>query len=85
MKKRRSKYYFNGNGLRLSRADIMMNHSDKISIVAKIPNAGYGASIYDAAPDTVISIKLDDNIAKIILQHCKIILTKQIKEAADKL
>lgn len=63
----------------------MMNHLDKISIVAKIPNAGYGASIYDAAPDTVISIKLDDNIAKIILQHCKIILTKQIKEAADKL
>lgn len=85
MKKRRSKYYFNGNGLRLSRADIMMNHSDKISIVAKIPNAGYGASIYDAAPDTIISVKLDADMAKTILEQCKGILIKQFKEAADKL
>lgn len=63
----------------------MMNHLDKISIVAKIPNAGYGASIYDAAPDTIISVKLDADMAKTILEQCKDILIKQFKEAADKL
>lgn len=63
----------------------MMNHLDKISIVAKIPNAGYGASIYDAAPDTIISVKLDADMAKTILEQCKVILIKQFKEAADKL
>ncbi len=63
----------------------MMNHLDKISIVAKIPNAGYGASIYDAAPDTVISIKLDADTAKIVIEQCKGSLTKKIKEEIYKL
>nr|DAK73759.1 MAG TPA: hypothetical protein [Caudoviricetes sp.] len=63
----------------------MMKHLDKISIAAKIPNAGYGASIYDAAPDTIISVKLDADMAKTILEQCKVILIKQFKEAADKL
>lgn len=63
----------------------MINHLDKISIVAKISNAGYGASIYDAAPDTIISVKLDADMAKTVLEQCKGIFIKQFKEAADKL
>lgn len=63
----------------------MMKYLDRISVVAKIPNAGYGASIYDAAPDTIISVKLDADMAKTILEQCKVILIKQFKEAADKL
>lgn len=63
----------------------MMKHLDRISIVAKIPNGGYGYSIHDATPGTVISVKLDADMAKIILEQCKSSFIKQFKEAADKL
>ena len=63
----------------------MMKHLDRISIVAKMPNGGYGYSIHDAAPNTVISVKLDANMAKTILEQCKSSFIKQFKEAADKL
>lgn len=63
----------------------MMKHLDEVRISAIIPNAGYGASIHDAAHNTVISVKLDADMAKIILEQCKSSFIKQFKEAADKL
>lgn len=63
----------------------MMKHLDKISIVAEIPNRGYGYSIYDSASNTTISVKLDADTAKAILEQCKGIFIKQFKEYADKL
>ncbi len=69
----------------LNSVERMMSHLDKISIVAKIPNGGYGASIYDAAPNTEISVELDEDMAKSILEQCRSSLNKRIKEEVSKL
>lgn len=58
---------------------------DRIGVVTEVPDRGYNYAIYDCSSNAEISVKLDEDTTKTILEQCKGILIKQLKEAADKL
>lgn len=58
---------------------------DRIGVVTEVPDRGYNYAIYDCSSNAEISVKLDEDTTKTILEQCKGILIKQFKEAADKL
>lgn len=62
----------------LSQIDSLSQHSGRIELVAKVPNTGYGTSIYDAAPDTIISLKVEKDFAEFILREYRKVLEKKI-------
>ena len=41
---------------KISKIKSLLEHSSQIEMIATIPNAGYGASIYDASEPTVIAV-----------------------------
>ena len=44
---------------KISKIESLLEHSSQIEMIATIPNAGYGASIYDASEPTIITVKLE--------------------------
>lgn len=64
----------------LDQIDSLSKHSGKIELVAKVQNTGYGASIYDAAPDTIISLKVEKDFAEFILGEYRKFLEKKIED-----
>lgn len=55
-----------------------MEHSSQIEMIATIPNAGYGVSIYDASEPTIITVKLEKDEAEFLLNEYQKLIEQKV-------
>ena len=63
---------------KISKIKSLLEHSSQIEMIATNPNAGYGASIYDAAEPTIITVKLEKDEAEFLLNEYQNLIEQKV-------
>lgn len=69
---------------KISKIESLLEHSSQIEMIATIPNAGYGASIYDASEPIVIAVKLEKDEAEFLLNEYQKLIEQKINDLISK-